>query len=347
MAGSKAASGRQPIFGAAVLLGKPAKLSRERILDQLREVVGQAGARVHALDEGGSKGGLLAGLRGQTPDIKVEIAGVRLVIRDSSRPLCSPSAAHAFINPAVWRGAAGAVINHKAHLLVAEDDAGKAPSTRDALFDRATAVTLATAAIASLSGADAVIWLPARNAVPMATFGSEMERFMDGQAPLQFWLRWQVLPPPLQQEKELGQLSGEALNPGVATIGMAAFMGAEIIAPPSSCQRDDMLDQVFALASAVIDDNAELKDGGVHGRPNEVMVRLHLRKSGPHSDLPYWEVLPRPTAAAKPAPAAKPVPAVDPAALAEGPEPSARLLQGESEDAPLPERHLRLVVPGK
>ncbi len=349
MAGSKAASGRQPIFGAAVLLAKPVKLDRDRILDQLRELVGTAGARVRAIDEGGGKAGFLAGLRGQAPEIKVEIAGVRLIIRNSGRPLCSPTAMHGFINPSVWRGAIGGMANHKAHLLVAEDEGSPTGSGRDALFDRATAVTLATAAIASLADAEGVIWLPARNAVPMGTFGSEMERFIDGQAPLQFWVRWQVIPPPIQQEMELGQLSGEALNPGVSTIGMTAFMGAEIIAPPSSSERDAMLDQVFAIASAVIDDNAELKDGGVYGRPNDVMIRLHLRKSGPHSDRPYWEVLPRPAPAARPAKptAGEKQPAPPAAGLAEGPEPSASLLQAEPEPTQPHERHLRLVVPGK
>jgi hypothetical protein len=172
------------------------------------------------------------------------------------------------------------------------------------MFDRATAVTLATAAIANMAEAEAegVIWLPARNAVPMGTFGSEMERFIDGQAPLQFWLRWQILPPPVQAEYELGELSGEALHPGVATIGLTAFIGAEIIAPPSNCEREMMLDHVFALASAVIDENAELKDGAVYGKAGGILVRLNMRKSGPYSERPYWELLPRPAPASKGAP---------------------------------------------
>ncbi len=341
MAGSKAASGRQAIFGAAILLARPAKLGRDRIADQLREVVGQAGARVRLLDEGGGKGGFLAGLRDKSTEIRVEIAGVRLLIRIDARPLCSATAVHGFINPSVWHGTIGDVAGHRAHILIAEDDGGAKVASRDALFDRATAVTLATAAVASLVDAVAVVWLPARNAVPMGTFGSEMERFIDGQAPLQFWVRWQVLPPPLQQEKELGQLSGEALNPGIATIGMAAFLGAEIIAPPSRIERDVMLDQVFALASAVIDENAELQDGGTYGRPGELLIRIHQRKSGPHSERPYWEVLPPPAPAE---PAAKPAPVLGPA---EGPEPSASLLSAAPGETPARERHLRLVVPGK
>lgn len=347
MAGSKAATGRQAIFGTAILLAKSAKFSRDQIVDQLRAIVAQAGAGVRLVDGGSGKGGFLSALRERSTEIRVEIAGVRLLIRNDSRPLCSANAVHGFINPSVWQGTIGDIAGHRAHILIAEDDSTAKIDSRDALFDRATAVTLATAAVASVVDAVAVVWLPARNAVPMGTFGSEMERFMDGQAPLQLWIRWQALPPPLQQEMELGKLSGEALNPGIATIGMAAFLGAEIVAPPSRVGRDVMLDQVFALASAVIDESAELQDGGAYGRPGDLLIRIHGRKSGPYSERPYWEAVPVMAPAAKPAPATSA--ATGPA---EGPEPSAANLLNAGpgdrpEDTPVRERHLRLVVPGK
>ena len=101
----------------------------------------------------------------------------------------------------------------------------------------------------------------------------------------------------MQAEYEFGELSGESLNPGVATLGLTAFIGSEIIAPPSSCDREVMLDHVFALASAVIDENAELKDGAVYGKAGDIMVRLNRRESGPYSNRPYWELLPRPAPA--------------------------------------------------
>ncbi|MHA1528362.1 MAG: hypothetical protein ACTSVG_05045 [Alphaproteobacteria bacterium] len=323
---------QQPIYGAAVPLAKPIKLDREKVHEVLRALVSEAGARVRMIDDVAGKRGILSGLRSKPTEITCEIAGVRLMIRAASRPLCSASTMHSFINPSIWRGGLGGMTGHRAHLLIAEADAGGGGSnSRDAMFDRATAVTLATAAIADMaeSEAEGVIWLPARNAVPMGTFGSEMERFIDGQAPLQFWLRWQVLTPPVQAEYELGELSGEALHPGVATVGMTAFIGSEIIAPPSNCERDVMLDHVFALASAMIDENAELKDGAVYGKAGGILVRLNMRKSGPHSDRPYWELLPRP------APASKGRPLFDAG-------------DGASDDADIqPESRLRLVTPGR
>ena len=297
MAVSREKAGQQPVYGAAVPLIKPVKLDREVLHDALRDLVGQAGARVRMIDDGPRKRGILAGLRAGPSEFNCEIAGVQLIIRAVARPLCNASTMHSFINPAIWRGGLAGMTGHRAHMLVAEAEGQSSGKSRDAMFDRATAVTLATAAIANLAEAEGVIWLPARNAVPMATFGSEMERFIDGQAPLQFWVRWQVLPPPVQAEYEFGELSGEALNPGVATMGLTAFIGSEIIAPPSSCDRDVMLDQVFALASAVIDENAELKDGAVYGKAGDIMVRLNRRESGPHSNRPYWELLPRPAPA--------------------------------------------------
>ena len=305
MAGSREKVDQQPVYGAAIPLSNSVKLDRDTLHNALREVVGLAGAHVRMIDEVSRKRGILSGLRSQPSEFGCEIAGVRLVIRVASQPLCSAAVMHSFINPAIWRGALTGMTGHRAHLLIAEEEASGGKS-RDAMFDRATAVTLATAAVANLAEAEGVIWLPARNAVPMGTFGSEIERFIDGQAPLQFWLRWQVLPPPVQAEHQLGELTGEALHPGVATVGLTAFIGAEIIAPPSNCERDVMLDHVFALASAVIDENAELKDGAVYGRAGGVLVRLGIRKSGQYSDLPYWELLPRPAPASESAPQSNP-----------------------------------------
>jgi hypothetical protein len=118
----------------------------------------------------------------------------------------------------------------------------------------------------------------------------------------------------------------------VATVGLTAFINAEIIAPPSNCERDVMLDHVFALASAVIDENAELKDGAVYGKAGGILVRLNMRKSGPYSERPYWELLPRP------APAAKGRPLFD-----AGDDPAG----GDNDADSRPASPLRLVVPGR
>lgn len=326
MSGAAEGSGKQALFGAAIPLAHAMRLDHERLTAELREVVGLAGARVRMLEAPTSgRRGLLGALGGHSDEVHCEIAGVRLMIQAASRPLAKPSTLHAFVNPAVWRGSLGHLIEHKAHVLVAE--AGRTGGQgRDAMFDRATAVTLATAVVADLVGAEAVIWLAGRNAVPMSVFGAEMERFIDGQAPLRFWLRWQVLPAPLQQEAELGKLTGEALNPGVATVGMTPFIGAELVAPPSNFERDVMLDHVFALASAVIDENTELEDGAVYGKADDIMVRVNYRKSGPYGERPYWELLPRPAPA-------RARPLFD-----------ASDADGEDEGSP-PEPRLRLIVP--
>ena len=60
----------------------------------------------------------------------------------------------------------------------------------------------------------------------------------------------------------------------MATSGLTAFIGAEIIAPPSKYPRDVMLDHILGLASAVIDENKPLKDGGTYGQPGGQMLLL-------------------------------------------------------------------------
>lgn len=332
MAASRKGSGKQPLFGAAIPLPRAVQLDQDTLLGGLREVAGEAGARVRLIGEVTERGGLLAGLRAKPVGITCEIAGVRLSITASPRPLCDASTMHSFINPAIWRDSMSGLKGHRAHLLIAEEEGNSGTST-DAMFDRATAVTLATAAVASMSEAEGVIWLPARNALPMSAFGTEMERFIDGQAPLQFWMRCQVLPAPLQAEHEFGQLAGAPLEPGVATIGLSAFIGAEIIAPPSDCAREVMLDHVLGLASAVIDENTPLKDGGVYGEPGGQMVRLAMRQAGQYSERPYWELQPRS------APEPKPETAPDAPASADA--------AGEDAGSGAPPPRLRLVVPGR
>lgn len=336
MAASGKGSGRQPLFGAVIPLAKAVRLDREMVMDGLREVVGYAGARARLIEEETRKAGLLAGLRGKPTTIRVEIGGVRLAITAAARPLCDATAIHSFVNPGVWRGPIGGLKDHRSHLLIAEEEGNTGTGT-DAMFDRATAVTLATAAMASMVEPEGVIWLPARNALPMSVFGTEIERFIDGQAPLQFWIRCQVLPAPVQAEHEFGKLSGEALEPGVATTGLVAFIGAEIIAPPSKYQRDTMLDLILGLASSVIDENAVLRNGGVYSHHSGQLVLLTMRQAGQYSDRPYWELVPKSDPAAQPAGdgGRGPSPEADPEPAPEGaPDPTV---------AP----RLRLVVPGR
>jgi len=296
--------GQNRIYGAAIPLAKSVKLDRERLLDELRDIVGLAGARVRMLEDATARREILASLAPGPQELIFEIAGVRVSARSDPRPLCSASAMHAFINPTIWRSSASGMTGHRAHLLIAESTS-RGGNSADAMFDRATAVTLATAAVANMVQAEGVVWLPARNVLPMGVFGYEMERFVDGQTPLQFWMRTQILPPPVRPEMELGALSGEALHPGVATTGLAAFIGAEIIAPPSHSHREVMLDHIYALASAVIDEGVELKDGDVYGGSGEPMIYLRRCQSGQYSDLPYWELLLRPMAAGEGPPSHK------------------------------------------
>ncbi|MDH3668382.1 MAG: hypothetical protein OEN23_15755, partial [Paracoccaceae bacterium] len=303
MSTSRENTAQQRLYGAVVPLAKPISLNRELLVGQLQAVADAAGAHIWVHGEASSgKRGLLSSLRGGSTGIRIEMSGIDLHIRGESKPLCNPKAMHSFINPTLWKSGTSGITGHKGYMMVSEEEKTAGETSRDAMFDRATAVTLATAALADLPGAEGVIWLPARNALPISVFGSEMERFLDGQAPLMFWIRAQTIPAPVQAERQLGELSGDVFEPGVATMGLTAFMGSEIVAPPSHCDRDVVLDYLFALASAVIDENANLKDGALLGKGKNQM-RLVLRKPGEHSERPYWELEAVNKPAAKPKPA--------------------------------------------
>ncbi len=303
MSTSRENTAQQRLYGAVVPLAKPISLNSELLVEQLQAVADAAGAHIWVHGEASSgKRGLLSSLRGGSTGIRIEMSGIDLHIRSESRPLCNPKAMHSFVNPTLWKSGTSGITGHKGYMMVSEEEKTASETSRDAMFDRATAVTLATAALADLPGAEGAIWLPARNALPISVFGSEMERFLDGQAPLMFWIRAQTIPAPVQAERQLGELSGDVFEPGVATMGLSAFMGSEIVAPPSHCDRDVVLDYLFALASAVIDENANLKDGALLGKGKNQM-RLVMRKPGEHSERPYWELEAVNKPAAKPKPA--------------------------------------------
>ena len=346
MAGKGAGGKDQGLFGAALPLVRMSDPGAERMIAELKEIVGAVGAGVRVQEAGKSSdslgvsklgGRLLGGMLGAGSELRCQIAGINLVIRITSGPFCKPALLPGFVNPMLWQGSLKQLAAHRAHVLVAETDAG-AGTSRDALFDRATAATLATAAMASLMEPLGVAWLPARNLVPVPLFGSEMERFMEGEAPLRLWMRWRVLVPPVQEELELGELSGKALNPGVATVGLSAFLGAELVAPPSTADHEAMLDQVFALASAVIDENLTLKNGAVFKQSAGPELRLAWREESQWLPVPHWELVPRPAPApAQPAPKPAITAAPDVTAGAEADDEAGRRI----------ERRLRLVSRGK
>lgn len=335
---TKEVKGRTALFGAAVPLARMVEIERERMIAELREIVGAIGARVVVTDAAPARRGLLGGLLQRGIELRCQTAGINLVISVAPKPFCKPALLPGFVNPKVWDRGLKELAAHRAHILVAEADAS-AGTSPDALFDRATAVTLAAAAMAALTEPLGVAWLAARNLVPLGLFGSEMERFMDGRAPLRFWLRWRVLPPPIQAERELGELSGEALNPGVATVGLAPFTGAEVVAPPSTADHEEMLEQLFALASAIIDERWQMKDGGIFAGGEGPPLRLAWRESSRWSPRPHWEVVPRPTPARVPA---RPAPGAGAATGTETEQES----PGDREAERRLERRLRLVKRG-
>ena len=124
MAGSREKVDQQPVYGAAIPLSKSVMLDRDTLHDALREMVGLAGARVRMIDEVPRKRGILSGLRSQPSEFGCEIAGVRLVIRVASQPLCSAAVMHSFINPAIWRGALTGMTGHRADELNPEKNFG-------------------------------------------------------------------------------------------------------------------------------------------------------------------------------------------------------------------------------
>lgn len=206
------------------------------------------------------------------------IGGIRMLVSHEHGTFEQEGGFYRFINPNLWRNGAPEAAAHTSFVTILELSDAPFPHP-DEVFDRAVAVTATAAAIAELHPILAVLWQPAENALPPALFGTAVEDLRSDIPPLILWTRWNMI---------TGE--DEKRHPGLLTRGLSPLIGREIIAPPSDVSMEHMLENVFRLASRMINWDEAPGDGSIIGRA--APCRLRYRRKSIYSPDPYFELIP-------------------------------------------------------
>ncbi|MEM9147739.1 MAG: hypothetical protein AAGC57_16260 [Pseudomonadota bacterium] len=296
----------QRSFAVILPLKKRDRIEQGDLITQLRLLVEETGATVRIDPRMAHQGaqrpsGLLSSFR-QSPQPDVfafELDGVRLRVSNHSDPFTDRREIGRYVNPVMWDHGLGEFTDHRAHFKIHE--AGiEGEEGPDATFDRAAAVTATASVVARFTHPVGAVWIAARNSVPLSSFRTALDTLKDGKAPLDFWLRWQVVPPDGMEDH----------HSGIITAGLAPFIGYEILARPSPVETRLMIEQAFDLARRMVDEKVTVTDGqtvdGLHG--NRLKIRLGVRHR--REEAPVCEIVlagPQTTVSA-PLPKAVPLP---------------------------------------
>ena len=283
---------RREHFAALLPMPAPVTLSGEQIIDSMRAVVAHSGAAVtpHPLMRRGAtdpppRRGLsrfLAPRRpavAEGPNVFLVVADVALWISLREGRIGHHGDLARFVNEDTWHEGGEALASHTAYAEIC--DLGMMTRTAgaalDAAFNRAVAVTAAAAAVARLAPPLALLWHPARSALPPSSFRAQFSRALGGHAPLELWMRWHLL------QGEGGQA------PGVATRGLVPFIGREVEVRPSGRRDGDALALAFAAASLLIDHRGSFADGSVVNLLPGAPAQVRVGDSRIRRTLPVYE----------------------------------------------------------
>ncbi|MEM6973117.1 MAG: hypothetical protein AAF577_09955 [Pseudomonadota bacterium] len=157
-----------------------------------------------------------------------------------------------WVNADLWPAGVGEIGRHRAWVEICDlgfmRDRGVAKL--DDAFNRAAAVTAAASAVAAATNPLAVMWYPAKNALPVEAFEEQVSEVVSGRAPLAMWLRYLHIRP-----------GEEGLNEGIVTKGLAPFCGHEIEVLPSTLSRQEARATAFEFARLVVDRGTEPRTG--------------------------------------------------------------------------------------
>ncbi|MEM9783761.1 MAG: hypothetical protein AAF899_14980 [Pseudomonadota bacterium] len=157
-----------------------------------------------------------------------------------------------WVNGDLWPAGVGEIGRHRAWIEICDlgfmRDRGVA--RLDRAFNRAAAVTAAASAVAAATDPLAVLWYPAKNALPVEAFEEQVGEVVAGRAPLAMWLRYLHIRP-----------DEEGLNEGIVTKGLAPFCDHEIEVLPSTLGRKEARAAAFEFARLVVDSGTEPRTG--------------------------------------------------------------------------------------
>ncbi|MBY8975236.1 hypothetical protein KHP62_05415 [Rhodobacteraceae bacterium NNCM2] len=273
---------RNPNFSAILPVKGRFSLRRQPLFTKLRELLGEDGPEI-AIDPIDALTGEMArswiSLRRPRPEtILFTIGDIRMLVSHEHSRFEDADGVYSFCNPGLWAAGVADVADHSSITTVLELSDTPFPHPDD-VYDRAVAVTVTAAAVAALHPVKAVLWQPARNALPPTLFDATVEDLCTGAPPLMLWTRWSLL-----------AADRDGLHPGIVTRGLEPFIQREIIAPPSTVPKERMLEAVFRLASRMLNWETKPKEGEIID--GATPCKLRYRRKSIYSSAPYFEICP-------------------------------------------------------
>ncbi|MEM6680403.1 MAG: hypothetical protein AAF675_21260 [Pseudomonadota bacterium] len=276
-------------FAGIMPLAKPATLDVATIMERAQRLVAPSGAKVLLHPEmrkleggGGFRLGLGSGQPTETQMLYIVIDHVGLFISAREGQLQHRGNLARWPNPGLWPEGAKVIEGHTAWLEIA--DLGfmreRGIARLDRAFNRAAAVTAAMAAVAGDADPLAVLWHPAGNALPPATFAPQVARVLQGEAPLDLWLRVFFIRP-----------REEGAHDGVLTRGLASFTGFEIEVRSGPLPREESKAVALEFARMLVDNGTEPRTGLIIGLSGGRTAQMRIGESQTRKGLPVCELV--------------------------------------------------------
>ncbi|MEM6489856.1 MAG: hypothetical protein AAF677_16555 [Pseudomonadota bacterium] len=288
---------KTPHFAAILPLREGIDLDMTDIVKRMERTVEGSGARVllHPNMRKMSQGHGLSGMLGlpirpsslQMLYVVIDHVGIWVAAREGIMEHRGPL--QRWANPDLWPEGPERIARHRAWIEIC--DLGfmreRGVAKLDRAFNRAAAVTAATAAVASACEALGVLWYPAKNAVPLEQFAKQFDYVIDGHAPIELWLRYLFTKSP-----------DPSLHDGVVTKGLAAFTDYEIEVLPSMMDPQDAKALAFQFARLVVDRGTEPRTGMMLTPSRHFTASVRVGESQQHKGLKVFELTVAPRIAA-------------------------------------------------
>ena len=172
---------------------------------------------------------------------------------------------------AMWPTAANELKMHKAHIFVVPRN--DRDEKRAQLLERATLLTLISAAIVSITPAIGVFWPASNNLLNAEMFMTSAKLVStSNRSPVETWVRLYVTTIPTSPDNAQRVIA--------ATRGLRSYAGRDIEFDPGITSSIGLITQAFDIASYLIDSGAALQEGETIGEVNSPEFLVGFLENG-------------------------------------------------------------------
>ena len=227
-------------------------------------------------------GAVIGQLKRQSPSMSIEEAGgapssggafilkldeVLVTVMQVDAPMPSGTLDQATTGNLLWADSAKALAAHRAHAIVASL---RTPSDLPGRVAAASAVTQVCAAIAALSSAIGVYWIPSEAVYEAGQFQAAAQS-PEGALPIELWVRLHFVANERQGQRPLI---------GCFTTGLASFVGREIEFQAAALPPPTVAERVLGTAQYLLSHGLVLKHGDTLGISSTERIRVEHVNEG-------------------------------------------------------------------